>query len=59
VARELSIESSPQAEIDLLVVKFGGSISITGSRTTTDSESTETRTETFTYKVPTRRLKVK
>ena len=63
-ARELSIESSPTAEVDLVVVKFGGTISITGSRTKTHSESTEsgtteTKTEVYTYLVPARRLKIK
>lgn len=63
-SKELSVSSSPSAEVDLLIVKFGGSISVTGSRTKTHSESTETgstqiTTEVYSYLAPARRLKLK
>ena len=63
LTRELSITSAPQAEVDLLVVKFGGSIEVTGSRAVTDGESEESGSSSstareYTVRLPARRLKV-
>jgi hypothetical protein len=63
-AKALSISSSPSAELDLLFVKFGGTIITTGTRTkthtvSTGTGSTEVTTEVHTYLVPARRLKIK
>lgn len=63
LTRSLSITSAPEAEIDLLVVKFGGSVEVEGTRTwhdATTTETGETTTEMTEYKmrVPSRRLKI-